>query len=180
MNELCQKLSDPHTAELGEVEEACQTLETRETLGGGKCSVMETPGRDVSKRIFKGTHDRFQTDLRYRDAQLKAGRIEEKCIEMDELAQNDFTCRPSTNGIRRLLHPVHHGGSGMTTGGAHKFMKVAQRLVLVRLPVEDRMGVDAWKIGLLKKSMAQGTQHTSGSVIGKGMPEAEDINLGSV
>ena len=28
------------------------------------------------------------------------------------------------NGIRRLLHPVHHGGSGMTTGGAHKFIKV--------------------------------------------------------
>ena len=24
------------------------------------------------------------------------------------------------NGIRRLLHPAHHGGSGMTTGGAHK------------------------------------------------------------
>ena len=24
------------------------------------------------------------------------------------------------NGIRRLLHPLHHGGSGMTIGGAHK------------------------------------------------------------
>ena len=24
------------------------------------------------------------------------------------------------NGIRRLLHPAHHGGSGMTTCGAHK------------------------------------------------------------
>ena len=101
---------------------------------------------------------------------------------MDELAQKDFTCRPSTeeferykktwsislntsgrnaqmklrsdfsgastkmhrlhresgeerelhrflstsirNGIRRLLHPVHLGGSGMTTCGAHKFIKV--------------------------------------------------------
>ena len=29
----------------------------------------------------------------------------------------------------------------------------AQRLVLVRLPVENRLGTDAWKIGLLKKSM---------------------------
>ena len=24
------------------------------------------------------------------------------------------------NGTRRLLHPAHHGGSGPTTGGAHK------------------------------------------------------------
>ena len=29
----------------------------------------------------------------------------------------------------------------------------AQKLVLVRLPVEDRIGADAGKIGLLKKSM---------------------------
>ena len=31
------------------------------------------------------------------------------------------------------------------------FHAQAQRLVLVRLPVEDRMGADACKIGLLKK-----------------------------
>ena len=39
------------------------------------------------KKGLKGIHDRFQKDLRYRDAQLKADRTEEKCIEMDELAQ---------------------------------------------------------------------------------------------
>ena len=33
------------------------------------------------------------------------------------------------------------------------FHAKAQRLVLVRLPVEDRMGTDAGKIDLLKKSM---------------------------
>ena len=33
------------------------------------------------------------------------------------------------------------------------FRAKAQRLVLVRLRVEDRMGADAEKIGLLKKSM---------------------------
>ena len=141
------------------------------------------PGRDVSiKKKVKGIHDRFQKDLRYRDAQLKAGRTEEKCIEMDELAQQDFTYRPinwrvweileklvylsediwqkctdetpirlprSSNkdapsspwvwrratchqflftsiriDIRRLFHLVHDGGSRMTTGGAHKFIKV--------------------------------------------------------
>ena len=127
------------------------------------------------KKGFEGIHDRFQKDLRYRDVQLKADRIGEKCIEMDELALKDFTHRPSTaefeshkktwsfslntsgrnapmklfsaavtkmhrlyresgkerpasllstsirNGIRRLLHPVHHGGSGVTIGGAHQY-----------------------------------------------------------
>ena len=48
------------------------------------------------KKGFKGVHDRSQKDLRYRDAQLKADRTEEKCIDMDELTQKDFTCRPST------------------------------------------------------------------------------------
>ena len=59
-------------------------------------------GRDVSKRVKKEIHDRFQKDLRYRDAQLKADRIEEKCIEMDELAQKDFTYRPSSEEFERF------------------------------------------------------------------------------
>ena len=33
------------------------------------------------------------------------------------------------------------------------FHAKAQRLVLIRLPVEDRMGADAGKVGLMKKSM---------------------------
>ena len=33
------------------------------------------------------------------------------------------------------------------------FHAKAQRLVLIQLPVEDRMGTDAGKIGLMKKSM---------------------------
>ena len=33
------------------------------------------------------------------------------------------------------------------------FHAKAQRLVLIRLPVEDRMGADARKVGLMKKSM---------------------------
>ena len=32
------------------------------------------------KKNFKGNHDSIQKELRYRDAQLKAGRTEEKCI----------------------------------------------------------------------------------------------------
>ena len=53
------------------------------------------------KKNFKGIHDRFQKDLRFRDSQLKVGRTEEKCIEMDELAQKDFTYRPSTEEFER-------------------------------------------------------------------------------
>ena len=33
------------------------------------------------------------------------------------------------------------------------FHAKAQRPVLIRLPVVDRMGTDAWKVGLMKKSM---------------------------
>ena len=58
-------------------------------------------GRDVSQRIFQGIRDRFQKDLRFRDSQLKLGRTEEKCIDMDELAQTDFTYRPSTEEYER-------------------------------------------------------------------------------
>ena len=55
-----------------------------------------------TKKNFKGIHDRFQKDLRKRDAQLKADRTEEKCIEMDELAQKDFTYRPSLEEFERF------------------------------------------------------------------------------
>ena len=46
------------------------------------------------KKNFKGIYDRFQKNLRYRDSQLRNGWTEQKCIEMDELAQKDFTYRP--------------------------------------------------------------------------------------
>ena len=53
------------------------------------------------KKGFKGIHDCFQKDLRYRDAQLKADRTEAKCVGMDELAQKDFTYRPSPEEFER-------------------------------------------------------------------------------
>ena len=45
--------------------------------------------RRCLKKKFEGIHDRFQRDSTYRDSQLKIGWIEEKCIEMDELAQEN-------------------------------------------------------------------------------------------
>ena len=53
------------------------------------------------KKNFQGIHGRFLEGLRCRDAQLKVGRTEKKCIEMDELAQNDVTYRPSTEEFER-------------------------------------------------------------------------------
>ena len=53
------------------------------------------------KKGFQGIHDRFQKDLRYRDAQLKADRTEEKCIQMDEVAQKDITYRLSSEEYER-------------------------------------------------------------------------------
>ena len=48
------------------------------------------------KKNVDGIHDRFQRDLVYRDSQLKIGWTEEKCIEMDKLAQEDHSYCPSS------------------------------------------------------------------------------------
>ena len=53
------------------------------------------------KKGFQGIHDRFQKDLRFRDSQLKSDRTEAICIEMDEVAQKDFTYRMSSEEYMR-------------------------------------------------------------------------------
>ena len=57
--------------------------------------IAQNARRRCIKKSFQGIHDRFQKDIRFRDTQLKVGRTEERSIEMDELAQKDFTYRPS-------------------------------------------------------------------------------------
>ena len=48
------------------------------------------------KKKFDGIYDRFQRDPENRDSQLKIGWTEEKCIEMDKLAQEDHSYCPSS------------------------------------------------------------------------------------
>ena len=48
-----------------------------------------------------GIHERFQRDPVYRDSQLKSGWTEEKCIELDKLAQEDHSYRPSAEEYER-------------------------------------------------------------------------------
>ena len=43
------------------------------------------------KRHFQGIHHRFVNDPEFRESQLEHGRTEEVCIQMDELAQKDFS-----------------------------------------------------------------------------------------
>ena len=43
------------------------------------------------KRHFKGIHDRFLKDPEFRESQLEHDRTEEVCIQMDEIAQKDFS-----------------------------------------------------------------------------------------
>ena len=64
-------------------------------------SWLTTRGRDVSKKNFDGTHDRFQRDPVCRDSQLKIGWTEEKCIAMDTLAQEDHSYCPSSEEYER-------------------------------------------------------------------------------
>ena len=53
------------------------------------------------KKNFDGIHDRFQRDPAYRDSQLEIGWTEEKCIEMDKLAQEDHSYCPSSEEYER-------------------------------------------------------------------------------
>ena len=50
---------------------------------------------------FDGIHDRFQRDLAYRDSQLKIRWTDEKCIEMDKLAQENHSYCPSSEECER-------------------------------------------------------------------------------
>ena len=48
---------------------------------------------DSQGEHFKGIHDRFLRDQVYRESQLKICWTEQKCIEMDKLAQEDHSYR---------------------------------------------------------------------------------------
>ena len=48
--------------------------------------------RTCLRRGFEGIHDRFLKDERFRESQLEHDRTEEVCIQMDEIAQKDFSC----------------------------------------------------------------------------------------
>ena len=54
-----------------------------------------------SKKNFEGIHDRCQRDFKFRDSQLRIDRTEEICIQMDEVAQKDFTYRMSSEEYLR-------------------------------------------------------------------------------
>ena len=56
---------------------------------------------DAQEEHYKGIHDRFLRDQVYRESQLKIGWTEHKCIEMDELAQQNRTYRLSTEEFER-------------------------------------------------------------------------------
>ena len=58
--------------------------------------------RRCIKRNYEGIHDRFQRDPVYRDSQLRIGWTEEKCIEMDKLAQENHSYCPSSEEYERF------------------------------------------------------------------------------
>ena len=56
---------------------------------------------DGQEEHYEGIHDRFLRDQVYRDSQLKIGWTEQKCIEMDKLAQEDHPYRLSRDEFKR-------------------------------------------------------------------------------
>ena len=75
----CTKKERPHGAGHGKTEAQKERF------------IAHNARKRCIKKNFKGIHDRFQKDLRCRDSKLRIGWTEEKCIEMDELAQKYFT-----------------------------------------------------------------------------------------
>ena len=69
--------------------------------------VAHNARRRCLKKKFEGIHDRFQRDSTYRDSPLKTGWIEEKCIEMDKLAQEDHSYCPSSEEFVRYKKMVY-------------------------------------------------------------------------
>ena len=66
--------------------------------------------RRCIKKNFKGIHDRFQKDLTYRASQLKIGWTEEKCIEMEKLAQK-YHCQWTLLRGRKPKWIFHNSGN---------------------------------------------------------------------
>ena len=56
---------------------------------------------DGQEEHYEGIHDRFLRDHVYRDSQLKISWTEQKCIEMDRLAQKDHSYRLSRDEFKR-------------------------------------------------------------------------------
>ena len=56
---------------------------------------------DGQEEHYEGIHDRFLRDQVQRDSQLKIGWTEQKCIEMDRLAQKDHSYRLSRDEFKR-------------------------------------------------------------------------------
>ena len=60
----------------------------------------------------------LNTSGRNAPVKLRPGTVFTKSLEKSDLHR--FLSGSIRNGIRRLLHPAHHGGSGTIPGGAHK------------------------------------------------------------
>ena len=56
---------------------------------------------DDQDEHHEGIHDRFLRDQPHRESQLKIDWTEQKCIEMDKLAQEDHSYRPSREEFKR-------------------------------------------------------------------------------
>ena len=50
-------------------------------------------------------------------------------MNLEKSDLNQFLFINTKGGVRRLLHPVPRGGSGMNIGGAHIFQFVVARMV---------------------------------------------------
>ena len=63
---------------------------------------------DGQEEHYEGIHGRFLRDPVYRDSQLKIGWTEQKCTEMEELAQEDHSYLLSREEFQRYQKRWYH------------------------------------------------------------------------
>ena len=73
------------------------------------------------KKKFEGIHDRFQRDSTFRVSQLRIGWTEEKCIEMDKLAQENNSYCLSSEEFERYRR---NGYITLNKSGRNALMKL--------------------------------------------------------
>ena len=89
------KKERPHGARHGKTEEQ---KEYRKAWNAWKicCKRVGSQGEH-----YEGIHDRYQRDQVYRESQLAIGWLEQECIKMDELAQQDHTYHLFKEGFKK-------------------------------------------------------------------------------
>ena len=110
---------------IGWTEETCIAMNKLAQENHSFCPLLEEFERYRKNGISHWTN---QEDMHQWNSDQTSEKHSQICtvstVNLEKSELNQFLVINTKGGIRRLLHPVPHGGSGMNTGGAHKLKNV--------------------------------------------------------